>query len=112
MPSVVNETNFQREVLEVAGTVLVHFWTPWCGLCKLISPMLESMENKSNEAIKIVAIDADKNFKLANSYRLRNLPTIMLFKDGELVTRLDNFNSRDRLRAALDNIMNNTLSMS
>ena len=112
MPSAVNETNFQREVLEVSGAVLVHFWTPWCGLCRLISPMLETMQNSSNEEIKIVAVNADENFKLANSYRLRNLPTIMLFKDGELVERLDNFNSRDRLRAALENIMNNTLSLS
>ena len=112
MPSVVNETNFQREVLEVSGPVLVHFWTPWCGLCQLISPMLETMQNKSNEQIKIVAVNADENFKLANSYRLRNLPTIMLFKDGKLVERLDNFNNRDRLRVALERIMHNTLSLS
>jgi len=112
MPSVVNETNFQREVLEVSGAVLVHFWTPWCGLCKLISPMLDTMQKIGNQKIKIVAINADENFKLANSYRLRNLPTIMLFQDGELVQKLDNFNSRDRLRTALENIMNNTLSLS
>ena len=112
MPSVVNETNFQQEVLEASSPVLVHFWTPWCGLCKLISPMLETMQASNNEQIKLVSINADENFKLANSYRLRNLPTLMLFKDGKLVERLDNFNSRDRLYVALERIMNNTLSLS
>ena len=112
MPSVVNETNFQREVLEASSPVLVHFWTPWCGLCKLISPMLETMQAKTNKQIKVVSINADENFKLANSYRLRNLPTLIVFKNGELIERLDNFDSRDRLHAALERITNNTLSLS
>ena len=112
MPSVVNQTNFQREVLEASQPVLVHFWTPWCGLCKLVAPMLENMQGHSNERIKLVSINADENFKLANTYRLRNLPTILLFNNGELIEKLDNLNSRDRLQLALEKIMNNYLSPS
>ncbi|MCC0176881.1 thioredoxin fold domain-containing protein [Waterburya agarophytonicola K14] len=112
MSSVVNENNFKPEVLQASLPVLVHFWTPWCGLCRLISPMLETMQGKSEKQIKVVSINADENFKLANAYRLKNLPTIMLFKDGELVEKLDNFNSRDRLEMALKRLMNKNLSLS
>ena len=111
MHSVVNETDFRREVLEASRPVLVHFWTPWCGLCKLISPMLETMQQNHHQAIKLVSINADDNFKLANNYRLKNVPTIILFKDGEAVEKFDNIKSRDRLMMALEKIMDSTLSI-
>lgn len=110
MSSIVNETSFQREVLEPSNLVLVHFWTPWCGLCKLINPMLETMRENQNQEIKLVSVNADDNLKLVSFYRLQNVPTIMLFKNGELLEKLDNFNSRDRLKITLERIMGGSLS--
>ena len=107
MISVVNEANFQQEVIESEQPVLVHFWTPWCGLCRLIEPILKKLSTENKGSIKLISINADENFKIANHYRIRNLPTIMLFQHGKLVQKMDHFENRDRLQAALEKVMQN-----
>ena len=112
MISAVNEVNFKQEVIEAEQPVMVHFWTPWCGLCRLIEPILKQLESENNQAVKLVAINADENFKIANHYRIRNLPTIILFYQGKPIQKMDNFDNRDRLQQALVKLMSNTLSLS
>ncbi len=100
----VNERTFTQEVLESPTPVLIHFWAPWCGLCRLIEPLLSEFHTYSSDYIKIVGVNADDNFKLSNAYRLTTLPTLILIENGKVRQRLDSFKGRDELRLFLGEI--------
>lgn len=108
----VSERTFSQEVLESSTPVLVHFWTPWCGPCRIINPLLTRFQAEWDTQIKLVGINADQNLKLANTYRLTTLPTIIVFDGGQVVHRLDNFQGREELQMALEKIMLNRLPTS
>jgi thioredoxin 1 len=105
MLSIVNEDSFREEVLQSSQPVLVHFWAPWCGLCRMINPMLVQLQNSLEQPIKLVSINADDNFKLANAYRLRSLPTLLFFEDGNVQQRLDHFQGRDGVFSTIQNLI-------
>lgn len=100
----VSEQTFAQEVLESPISVLVNFWAPWCGLCRNVQPLLLQLQTHCNEQIKLVEINADQNFKISNAYRLTTLPTLLLIEEGIVRQRLDNFQGRDELRLALEEI--------
>ncbi len=102
---IVSEKTFNKEVLSSTEPVLVHFSAPWCGLCRMINPMLNRLQCERQRPVKIVMINADENLKLANTYRLKNLPTLLLFENGQLVERVDNFTNREGIFATLKRIM-------
>ncbi|MDJ0898526.1 MAG: thioredoxin domain-containing protein [Xenococcus sp. MO_188.B8] len=102
---IVSDKTFNKEVLNSSEPVLVHFSAPWCGLCRMINPILNQLQAKQERPVKIVMINADENFRLANTYRLRNLPTLLLFENGHLTERLENFSSREGIFSTLEKIM-------
>lgn len=100
-----NEQSFSIDVLESSETVLVHFWAPWCGLCRMITPSLVDFQKQWNGQLRLVNVNADNNFKLANFYRLRSLPTLILFERGTVIYRIEGFQGRDDLHRALNAVM-------
>jgi thioredoxin 1 len=100
----VTDLNFRDEVLASSVPVLVNFGAPWCGLCKLIQPTLNQFQARWDDQIKLVNINADDNLKLASTYKLKTLPTLILFTHGRISDRLEGFHSQEELRANLDRI--------
>jgi len=101
----VNEATFKREVLESPLPVLINFWAPWCGVCRLVNPVLNQIQARLSPGCKIVSINADENFKIANAYRLKTLPTLMLVQQGEVRDRIEGFRERNELEEALQRLL-------
>ncbi len=98
----VSEKTFKQEVLDSSIPVLVNFWAPWCGLCRRITPILQGFQSDWISSVKVVSVNADENLKLANTYRLTTLPTLLLIRDGEVTYRLDHVIDQRELRLNLD----------
>jgi thioredoxin 1 len=83
----VSDADFESEVLKASGAVVVDFWAEWCGPCRMIGPALEEISGSLNGKVKIVKLNVDENPQTASKYGVMSIPTLMLFKNGEMASR-------------------------
>jgi thioredoxin 1 len=79
------DTNFDQEVLKSDIPVLVDFWAPWCGPCRMVSPLVDELAEELTGKIKVVKVNTDENQEVAVKYGIRSIPTLGIFKDGNIV---------------------------
>lgn len=102
--TIVNTTdeNFQADVLDAGTAVLVDFWAGWCAPCKAIAPVLEDLSNEYAGKVKIVKVDVTACEETAVKYNIRNIPALLMFKDGEVVAQQVGAAPRSKLAAFID----------
>ena len=100
----VNQQNFKTLVLRSPKPILVYFGAPWCSLCHFVKPLLNHLSQEWQDQLIVVEVNADVNLHLANTYKLRNLPTLLLFQQGKVVQRLENFRAREDLHLIRDRL--------
>ena len=97
----ITKDNFQTEVLEANGTVLVDFWASWCGPCKMIGPIIDQIADERGD-VKVCKINVDDEPELAAKFRVMSIPTLIVFKDGQVVTQSMGAKPKTAILALLD----------
>ena len=101
MVNIFNEENFENEVLNSKGNVIVDFYADWCGPCKMMSPIIDQIAEENIENLKVGKVNVDDNQELAIKYNVMSIPTIMIFKDGNLAKTFVGVTDKDEIKSIL-----------
>ena len=99
------DANFQDEVLNADQPVLVDFWAEWCGPCKMLGPVIDELAGEYEGKAKVGKIDIDNNRDAAVQYGIQSIPSIIIFKNGEIVNKFVGISPKDELASAIDAAM-------
>ena len=98
----VTDSNFQAEVTESDVPVLVDFWAPWCGPCRMVAPVVEEIAQERGDQLKVVKLNIDENQNVAMQYNVMSIPTLMLFRNGEVAKTVIGAYPKRKLEAELE----------
>ncbi|HYT61571.1 MAG TPA: thioredoxin [Haliangiales bacterium] len=98
------DANFEQEVLKASTPVLVDFWAEWCGPCKMIAPILEELASEYDGKVKVGKVNIDEYQSIATEYGIRAIPTLLIFKYGEVAEQVVGLRSKRDLKANLDKV--------
>ena len=102
-PFVVTDASFQQEVLQASGPpLLVDFWAPWCGPCRIVGPIMDQLAAESGGRYRIAKLNVDENPMTASRYQIASIPTMLIFKDGAIIDRIIGAQPKQAIEAALN----------
>jgi thioredoxin 1 len=95
------DSTFDSEVLKSNVPVLVDFWAPWCGPCRMIAPHVEALASELDGKVKVGKLNVDENVGTAGRYRVQGIPTLLLFKDGQVKEQIVGYTSKESLKSSI-----------
>jgi thioredoxin 1 len=104
-PYEVTDANFSDEVIKSETPVLVDFWAPWCGPCRMVAPIVDELSQEYDGKVKFVKLNTDDNVQTASTYGIRSIPTLLVFKGGEVAGQIVGFRPKSDLKKRLDAVL-------
>ena len=105
-PFNINNESFEREVLQSPQLTIVDFWAPWCGPCKMISPLLDEIVSRYDGKVKVTKLNVDENSEASQHFGITSIPTLVFFNNGIIVDRITGAVSKSQLETRINRLLN------